>query len=90
MSRRPFANPASVLTLLFISRSPDSPGVEEAQAAFIHSDTAKMPMWAPHRPVRPPKSLPGRPFKLVSDYDAAGDQPTAIADLAVIMRDAAQ
>ena len=64
-----------------MSRSPDSPGVEEAHTAFIHSDTAKMPMWAPHRPVRPPKSLPGRPFKLVSDYDAAGDQPTAIAEL---------
>ena len=64
-----------------MSRSPDSPGVEEAQAAFIPSDTAKMPMWAPHRPARPPKSLPGRPFKLVSDYDAAGDQPTAIAEL---------
>ena len=64
-----------------MSRSPDSPGVEEAQAAFIPSDTAKMPMWAPHRPARPPKSLPGRPVKLVSDYDAAGDQPTAIAEL---------
>ncbi len=35
----------------------------------------------PHRPDRPEKSMPGRPFKLVSEYEPAGDQPTAIAEL---------
>ncbi|MFZ5792927.1 MAG: excinuclease ABC subunit UvrB, partial [Pseudomonadota bacterium] len=35
----------------------------------------------PHRPARPPKAEGGKPFKLVSEYQAAGDQPTAIAEL---------
>ncbi len=35
----------------------------------------------PHRPARPPKSDAGRAFKIVSDYQPAGDQPTAIAEL---------
>ncbi len=42
----------------------------ETGAAFI-----------PHRPARPPKMQGGIPFKLVSDYEPAGDQPTAIAEL---------
>ncbi|WP_232493032.1 excinuclease ABC subunit UvrB [Novosphingobium kaempferiae] len=37
--------------------------------------------FVPHKPQRPDKSMPGRPFKIVSDYAPAGDQPTAIADL---------
>lgn len=37
--------------------------------------------FVPHKPQRPDKSMPGRPFKIVSDYEPAGDQPTAIADL---------
>ncbi len=37
--------------------------------------------FVPHRPARPPKSDGGKPFKLVSDYEPAGDQPTAIAEL---------
>ena len=38
-------------------------------------------MWTPHRPARPEKSEGGKRFQLVSDYDAAGDQPNAIAEL---------
>ena len=38
-------------------------------------------MWTPHRPARPEKSEGGKKFQLVSDYDAAGDQPNAIAEL---------
>ncbi|MEP3051043.1 MAG: excinuclease ABC subunit UvrB [Erythrobacter sp.] len=37
--------------------------------------------FTPHRPDRPEKSLPGKRFELVSDYEPAGDQPTAIAEL---------
>ncbi len=37
--------------------------------------------FVPHRPNRPDKSMGGIPFKLVSDYEPAGDQPTAIAEL---------
>lgn len=39
------------------------------------------PGFVPHRPKRPEKSEGGRPFKLVSDYEPAGDQPTAIKEL---------
>ncbi len=35
----------------------------------------------PHRPERPPKSDGGRKFRIVSDYEPSGDQPTAIAEL---------
>ena len=35
----------------------------------------------PHRPERPEKIEGGRRFKLVSDYQPAGDQPTAIGEL---------
>jgi excinuclease ABC subunit B len=37
--------------------------------------------FTPHRPVRPSKLEGGRPFKIVSDYAPAGDQPTAIREL---------
>jgi excinuclease ABC subunit B len=35
----------------------------------------------PHRPTRPDKSDGGRPLRVVSEYQPAGDQPTAIAEL---------
>jgi excinuclease ABC subunit B len=37
--------------------------------------------FVPHRPARPEKSMGGKPFRIVSDYEPAGDQPTAIAEL---------
>ncbi|GGD65356.1 excinuclease ABC subunit UvrB [Croceicoccus mobilis] len=37
--------------------------------------------FTPHRPERPEKSLPGKRFELVSEYEPAGDQPTAIGEL---------
>ena len=37
--------------------------------------------FTPHRPERPSKLEGGRPFKIVSDYSPAGDQPTAIREL---------
>ena len=37
--------------------------------------------FTPHRPERPEKSEGGVAFKLVSDYQPAGDQPEAIAEL---------
>ncbi|MDQ0470987.1 excinuclease ABC subunit UvrB [Labrys wisconsinensis] len=39
------------------------------------------PIWTPHRPSRPDKSEGGIRLELVSDYEPAGDQPTAIAEL---------
>jgi excinuclease ABC subunit B len=35
----------------------------------------------PHRPARPAKAEGGKPFRIVSDYEPSGDQPTAIAEL---------
>ncbi|HJQ17338.1 MAG TPA: excinuclease ABC subunit UvrB [Allosphingosinicella sp.] len=37
--------------------------------------------FVPHRPQRPEKAEGGKPFRIVSDYAPAGDQPTAIAEL---------
>ena len=37
--------------------------------------------FVPHRPQRPEKAEGGRKFRIVSDYEPAGDQPTAIREL---------
>ena len=37
--------------------------------------------WTPHRPARPEKSEGGIAFKISSEYEPKGDQPTAIAEL---------
>jgi excinuclease ABC subunit B len=37
--------------------------------------------FVPHRPERPAKSDGGKPFRIVADYEPAGDQPAAIAEL---------
>jgi len=37
--------------------------------------------FVPHRPPRPEKLEGGKPFRLQSDYQPAGDQPTAITEL---------
>ena len=38
-------------------------------------------LWVPHRPSRPEKSEGGIAIKMVSEFEPAGDQPTAIRDL---------
>jgi len=38
-------------------------------------------IWTPHRPARPDKSEGGIEIRMVSDFEPAGDQPTAIHDL---------
>ncbi|MBN8995546.1 MAG: excinuclease ABC subunit UvrB [Rhizobiales bacterium] len=42
--------------------------------------------WMPHRPPRPEKSEGGIPFRIVSDFEARGDQPTAIAELTAAVK----
>src|SRR6185437_1872425 len=42
---------------------------------------AQTAAFVPHRPARPEKSEGGKKFKLVSEYQPAGDQPTAIKEL---------
>src|SRR3546814_1065530 len=51
------------------------------------SEPETSPMFMPHRPERPPKSEGGKKFKLVSDYQPSGDQPTAIAELVAQARE---
>ncbi|KTE40095.1 MULTISPECIES: excinuclease ABC subunit UvrB [unclassified Sphingopyxis] len=43
--------------------------------------------YVPHRPARPDKVEGGKRFELVSDYEPAGDQPTAIKELVSTARD---
>jgi excinuclease ABC subunit B len=48
----------------------------------MHGGTgAELAGFVPHRPARPEKSEGGKKFKLVSEYEPAGDQPTAIREL---------
>src|SRR3546814_886373 len=51
------------------------------------SEPETSPMFMPHRPERPPKSEGGKKFKLVSDHQPSGDQPTAIAELVAQARE---
>jgi len=44
-------------------------------------DIPLAPGFTPNRPARPEKAEGGRPFVLQSDYQPAGDQPAAIAEL---------
>jgi excinuclease ABC subunit B len=64
--------------------SRDTSGVSDVSTPFVLDTVpggAIPALWTPHRPARPDKSEGGRKFKLVSDYQPAGDQPTAIAEL---------
>ena len=61
-------------------RSAPDEGVSDVSAKFIHDAPAPL-TWTPHRPARPEKSEGGRRFKLVADYEPAGDQPAAIREL---------
>jgi excinuclease ABC subunit B len=62
-------------------RSAEPEGVSDVSAKFVYDSDAAPMLWTPHRPSRPQKSEGGRRFKLVSDYEPAGDQPTAIREL---------
>ncbi|HEX2815348.1 MAG TPA: excinuclease ABC subunit UvrB [Phenylobacterium sp.] len=50
-------------------------------ASFDYDENTMPLLWKPHRPARPDKSEGGHRFKLVSDYEPAGDQLTAIPEL---------
>ena len=68
-------------------KEPDRSGVTETVAALEalieHGRPEFMDTepWRPHRPIRPEKSEGGVSFDLTTDFDPAGDQPTAIAEL---------
>src|ERR687893_3152828 len=46
--------------------------------------------FVPHRPQRPEKAEGGKRFTIVSDYEPAGDQPAAIAEIVEQMRQGEQ
>jgi len=46
--------------------------------------------FTPHKPARPEKAESQKPFKLVSEYEPSGDQPTAIAELVEAAKDGEQ
>src|SRR6185503_13740865 len=56
-------------------------GFAEAPPGFRDMTGAELTAFVPHRPQRPEKSEGGRRFKLISEYQPAGDQPTAIREL---------
>ena len=51
----------------------------QIRTSLAEPDTAET--YVPHRPARPDKAEGGKPFALVSEYEPAGDQPTAIKEL---------
>ena len=64
-----------------VIEAPPSGGVADFSAAFDYDENTMPLLWKPHRPARPEKSEGGRTFKLVTPYQPAGDQPTAIEEL---------
>ncbi len=61
--------------------SPKGGGFAESPTGFGAMTGAEIAGFVPHRPTRPEKSEGGKRFRLVSEYEPAGDQPTAIAEL---------
>ncbi|CAN7309429.1 excinuclease ABC subunit UvrB [Neorhizobium tomejilense] len=62
----------------------------EALSALIESGNPLFKdgkLWTPHRPARPEKSEGGVTIRMASDYEPAGDQPTAIRDLVAGIND---
>src|SRR5215212_1819067 len=51
----------------------------QIRTSLAEPETAES--FVPHKPARPDKAEGGKSFKLVSDYEPAGDQPQAIAEL---------
>ncbi len=47
----------------------------------LRPDVTALPMFAPYKPTKPPKSEGGKKLEVVSPYSPKGDQPTAIAEL---------
>src|SRR5436190_371736 len=61
--------------------APPQAGVSDMSGAFDYDENTMPMLWKPHRPERPAKLEGGVEFRLASEYQPAGDQPTAIAEL---------
>src|ERR687891_1537748 len=51
----------------------------QIRTSLAEPETA--PAFVPHKPARPDKAEGGKTLRIVSDYEPAGDQPAAIAEL---------
>ena len=65
---------------------PDGTGFSEAIETY-HERMAEAQSWSPHRPARPEKTRGGIKLEVVSEYEPAGDQPAAIAELSQGIKD---
>nr|WP_246715123.1 excinuclease ABC subunit UvrB [Aestuariivirga litoralis] len=56
---------------------------ESARAGLegLRPEVQSLPMFAPHKPTKMPKSEGGKKLEVVSPYEPKGDQPTAIKEL---------
>ena len=75
MARKPSPSPAA---------GPDAGFAEAPASAFVPAGEAPgvdLTAFVPHRPERPEKSEGGRRLEIVSEFQPAGDQPQAIAEL---------
>jgi excinuclease ABC subunit B len=57
------------------------PATARAGLEGLRPEVQALPMLAPQRPVKPPKSEGGKRLEVVSPYEPKGDQPTAIKEL---------
>jgi excinuclease ABC subunit B len=57
----------------------------QIRTSLAEPETAET--FVPHKPERPEKAEGGRKFKIVSEYEPAGDQPQAIAELTEAARE---
>jgi excinuclease ABC subunit B len=60
---------------------PEIPVSPRAGLEALRPELAQLPMFMPHKPPKPEKSEGGRRLKIVSQFEAQGDQPQAIAEL---------
>jgi excinuclease ABC subunit B len=51
----------------------------QIRTSLAEPETAET--FVPHKPARPDKAEGGKRFKIVADYEPAGDQPQAIKEL---------
>ncbi|HEX3876422.1 MAG TPA: excinuclease ABC subunit UvrB [Bryobacteraceae bacterium] len=75
---------------------PGPPDLDQVNANIVQGGIGNLPLhgatgaeiagFVPHRPARPEKSEGGKRFQLVSEYEPAGDQPTAIQELVAGIR----
>ena len=78
--QKPSPHPTTPTTSPTTSKSTyNAGGFAEDLPSYLTQDLGD---WTPHRPQRPEKTEGGIAFQVVSQYEPAGDQPTAIAELA--------